>query len=113
MGADRWMGASDRGSNGDHCRLDEEEGTWYWADPTNTSSDNFRLFCAFANRDATTCTLMNGGYQNWRASEPNNDGCDSCGIGDCSEGEDCGAINADGWNDAECNSQLGFICETP
>jgi hypothetical protein len=113
---DRWLGASDRGDNGKDCRLDNEEGTWYWADPnnTNSNSDNFRLFCAFANRDATSCTSANGGYQNWRVGEPNNDGCNSCGIGDCSEGEDCGVFNADGtWNDAECNSSRGFICETP
>jgi hypothetical protein len=113
-GADRWMGASDRGNNGDDCRLDEEEGSWYWASPTDTNSDNFRRFCAFASNDANTCTVVSGAYQNWRGGEPNNDGCDSCGIGDCSEGEDCGVFNADGtWNDAECSSALGFICETP
>lgn len=111
---ERWIGASDRGTNGESCRRDAEEGLWYWADPNNTSNDNFRLFCAFADRDASSCTAANGAFQNWRGGEPNNDGCDSCAIGDCSEGEDCGVLNADGsWNDAECASQFGFVCETP
>jgi Lectin C-type domain len=112
--AERWFGANDRGKNGENCRRDEEEGIWYWASPSDTSADNFKLFCAFADRNATTCTVMNNGYQNWRPSEPNNDGCNSCAIGDCSDGEDCGVFNADGtWNDAECDTTRGFICETP
>jgi hypothetical protein len=112
--AERWIGANDRGSNGKNCRRDEEEGIWYWANPSDPNDDNFKLFCAFSDRNANTCSVMNNGYQNWRASEPNNDGCDSCVIGDCSDGEDCGVFNADGtWNDAECNSTRGFICETP
>lgn len=111
---DRWMGANDRGSNGKDCRRDEEEGAWYWTDPNNTSNENFRLFCAFADRNASSCAASNGAYLNWRSGEPNNDGCNSCVIGDCSDGEDCGVFSADGsWNDAECGNQLGFICETP
>ncbi|HEX6245044.1 MAG TPA: lectin-like protein [Polyangiales bacterium] len=111
---DRWTGANDRGDNGENCRRDAEEGAWYWADPNSTGNDNFRLFCAFADRDANTCAAANSAYQNWRNGEPNNDGCDSCVVGDCSEGEDCGMLNADGtWNDGECANQLAFICEMP
>jgi hypothetical protein len=109
---DRWMGANDRGDNGRDCTRDQEEGIWYWSDP-NGNNDNFKLFCAFADRNASTCSAANGAYQNWRGGEPNNDGCDRCLLG-CQDGEDCGVFNADGtWNDAECDNQLGFICETP
>jgi hypothetical protein len=123
--ADRWFAANDRGDGGRDCKLDREEGTWYWTDPNNTSSnsENFKPLCAYTDRNATSCTLTtstpatgapaNSTYENWRDGEPNNDGCDRCILG-CSEGEDCGVFDADGtWNDAECSSTLGFVCETP
>jgi hypothetical protein len=116
----RWMGANDRGNDGGDCRLNERdnkgEGTWYWADPTSTNAntEDFKLFCAFADSNATSCTVMNGAYQNWRAGEPNNSDCDRCFLNNCPEGQDCGVFQAEGtWDDSQCNSNLGFICETP
>jgi hypothetical protein len=103
-GTDHWIAANDRGDNGScgnflggcngdsrECTLNQEEGNWYWA---SSAGDNFRKFCT---------------------QEPNNDSC-SCGSfgGNCSEGEDCGVLYADGtWNDGRCSNVLGFICETP
>jgi hypothetical protein len=118
--AARWMGAHDRGENGENCRRNDSrdatrgEGFWFWADPTNSSNEYFRPMCAFASTSATSCSTVNSAYLNWNGSEPNNEGCDSCGIGDCSDGEDCGVFNADGtWSDSSCGNTLGFICETP
>jgi hypothetical protein len=109
---DRWIGANDRGDSGRDCTRDQEEGAWYWSDP-NSNNDNFRLFCTLANQNATTCTADNGAYQNWSSDNPDNASCD-CRFFNCSEGQDCGVFRADGtWDDAQCNNQLGFICETP
>jgi hypothetical protein len=110
----------DRGENGEHCRRNDSrdatrgEGFWFWTDPTNSSNEYFRPMCTFASTNATSCSAVNGAYLNWNGSEPNNENCDSCGIGDCSDGEDCGVFSADGtWNDSSCGNTLGFICETP
>ena len=120
----RWIGANDRGDNGNDCTKSAEEGSWYWARPlaiagdTETSNDNGTLFCTAAN--GTSCAAQGGRYQNWSPNEPNNSGC-SCIIficGNAPEGQDCGTMTPDGtWDDFSCSpamgSRLGFICESP
>lgn len=127
-----WIGANDRGDNGsgqnnsrNACIKNAEEGTWYWARPSSTGNnnadDNFRKFCTmeYAN-NAWSCKAEGGtAYQNWASPQPDNAGCSNCGCqiifcNSCNDGEDCGSLLADGtWNDAPCNANMGFICESP
>lgn len=121
-----WIGANDRGANGEQnnfgdfepaCTLNAEEGTWYWTSPggSGDAGDNFRPLCAFASNVATSCSATNGAYQNWRAGVPDNGGCNCQSFRrQCSEGEDCGALQTDGtWSDLVCGGGLAFICESP
>jgi hypothetical protein len=131
-----WIGANDRGNNGQGfqndtraaCLKNAEEGTWYWVRPSSTGNnnndDNFRKFCTMENANNTWSCRPEGGsaYQNWAAPQPDNAGCSNCGgcifgfgCDNCNEGEDCGALlHEDGkWNDAVCNTNMGFICESP
>lgn len=109
-GAQRWIGANDRGDDGNSCRLSHEEGTWYWA---NGSSDNGSKFCTATASGTVDCTLEPGRYQNWFDGQPNNIYCD-CKFNNCSEGQDCGSIDANGdWYDDQCSVSYGYVCETP
>jgi hypothetical protein len=110
-GAARWLGANDRGTNGNSCRLSSEEGTWYWA---NGSSDNGTRFCTATASGAVSCNLVTGLYQNWNFGEPNNGSC-TCNFQGCTDGQDCASIDPPNgtWDDDLCTAALGYICETP
>jgi hypothetical protein len=110
-GASRWIGANDRGNNGNSCRSSNEEGDWYWA---NGSSDNGTRFCNVTTSGTVACTPINGAYQNFNTGEPNNANCSCFGF-NCSEGQDCASIDPPNgtWDDDYCTSTQGYICETP
>jgi hypothetical protein len=109
-GTPHWLGASDRGDEGNNCRLSAEEGSWYWAD--GSSDNGLKLCTATANGDIA-CTLEPGRYQNWFAGQPNNIYCE-CRFNNCSEGQDCATMDGMGdWYDDQCSLTQGYVCETP
>jgi hypothetical protein len=109
-GTPHWIGASDRGDNGNSCRLSAEEGVWYWA---NGSSDNGLKLCTATASGNVSCTLEPGRYQNWFDGQPNNIYCD-CNFNGCSEGQDCATMDGMGdWYDDQCSLTQGYVCETP
>jgi hypothetical protein len=108
-GTPHWIGANDRGDEGNNCRLSGEEGTWYWADG---SSDNGTKFCTETASGTIAC-LQPGFYENWFDGQPNNIYCD-CSFRGCTEGQDCGTMDGMGdWYDDQCSLTQGYVCETP
>jgi hypothetical protein len=117
-GDDAWIGASDRGEDGSNCKRSEDEGSWYWVDPTS-GNERGEPLCAFTSSSAGTCSPATERYTAWRAGEPDNDGCTCSLLGPllgtkCSEGSDCAAISpSDGsWIDGACDSAKRYVCES-
>jgi hypothetical protein len=109
-GTPHWIGASDRGDNGNNCRLSAEEGNWYWA---NATSDNGLKLCTATSSGNVACPLEAGRYDNWFEGQPNNIYCD-CNFNGCSEGQDCATMDGMGdWYDDQCSLNQGYVCETP
>lgn len=107
--APHWIGANDRGTPGNSCRLSGEEGTWYWA---TSGNDNGIKLCTVAASGVVSCQLEAGRFQNWNYGEPNN-ACNSC-TSNCGDGQDCATIDPPGtWDDDFCSATFGYICETP
>lgn len=90
-----YMGASDSGN----------EGNWIWRG-RGVIADGFQFW-----QGANLGNAVNGAYENWSPSEPNNTDDD----------ENCGALSVFGannrapgnWDDRDCDSELPFVCEVP
>ncbi len=117
LGGTRWMGAHDQGSQGSCERNSSEpgEGHWYWVN-TN-GNDRGTKFC---QQSGSTCNPVSSRYGNWNSGEPNNSGCSRectswlvvCLKYEYRGGEDCGQILTNGkWNDGDCGTSLGYVCE--
>jgi hypothetical protein len=114
---DTWIGANDRGNEGDNCQLADGtagEGHWYWSSATQTMDQGVPL-CSVSGMTAELCELAAGAYQNWGPGQPDNSGC-GCLAGVCVLGQDCGVmLGTNGtWDDGACGTRFQpYVCESP
>jgi len=118
-GANRWLGANDRGFNGSplgkcpgECNKTGDEGTWKWVSgPAN--SERGAALCE-VSKNSSDCN--GSAYSNWAGQEPNNAtdmGVPCIPYVSCAVGEDCALMASDGtWQDVSCDLQKPFICES-
>jgi hypothetical protein len=110
---ERWIGATDRGDDGSSCTRSADEGAWFWVNPADGTDDHYRPLCGRTGGSPVACVAIAGAYQNWREGDPNNNGCFACNP-TCPAGQDCAAMVPGGaWNDYDCDTLAGFVCERP
>ncbi len=118
-GANRWLGANDRGFNGSplgscpgQCNKTGDEGTWKWVNGPGDSERGAPL-CEVSEKSRE---CHGSAYSNWAGQEPDNAtdmGIPCIPYVSCAVGEDCALMAADGtWRDVSCDLERPFICES-